>query len=228
MRREGAALLKAAAGGALILRRAESWDSMTQDWVLEALETPRGDCPRILATARSDVGQHVRSELLSYLAVGRVDMPPLRKRGEDRALLFAHFLRHAATPRDLGPDATAFINAQVWRGEVLELRRVALRLNAQGERGPVRVEEIQTAMSEFVELDPQQDLTAAAARFYGACEALSIPDIANAAQLAVDRGLIESALEATGGIRQDAAKRLGLNRNTLTRRLSALGLGDDT
>lgn len=226
MRREGASLLEAAAGGALILRRVEAWNEETQDWVLEALETPRGDSPRILATALPGVGQIARADLLSYLAVGRVDLPPLRKRGDDRALLFAHFLQQSATPRDLGPDVSAFINAQVWRGEVLELRRVALRLNAQGERGPVRIEEVQTAMAEFVELDPKTELTAAAERFYGACEALNMTDIAHEAQLAVDQGLIGAALEATGGIRQDAAKRLGLNRNTLTRRLSALGVDE--
>ncbi|HCR94625.1 MAG TPA: hypothetical protein DIV98_06765, partial [Oceanicaulis sp.] len=37
-----------------------------------------------------------------------------------------------------------------------------------------------------------------------------------------DRGLFAAALDATQGVRQDAAKLLGLNRNTLTRRLAAL------
>jgi two-component system nitrogen regulation response regulator GlnG len=39
--------------------------------------------------------------------------------------------------------------------------------------------------------------------------------------------MIETALIATRGQRQEAAKRLGWGRNTLTRKIKDLGLGDD-
>jgi len=222
MRRDGPDLLKAAAGGALILRRAEAWSPEVQDWVLEALETPRGDCPRILVTARADIAESVSPVLLGHLAVGRVDLPPVRERGEDRAVLFAHFLDIESARREISPEAAHFINTQVWEGEVLELRRVAQRLSLQGARGPIEVHELQNVMSEFTESDPDTDLQRAAERFFGACQALGRQEIAALAQLALDRGLIETALNANGGVRQDAAKALGLNRNTLTRRLAAL------
>ena len=227
MRREGAALLEAAAGGALILRRAEAWDEDSQDWVLEALETRRGDTPRILATASPDVASRLGPVLLSHLAVGRVQLPPLRDRGEDRALLFAHFLSEHTPARELDEDARQYINSQVWAGEVLELRRVAMHLSLQGARGPLRAAEIEAALYEFSSRDPGVDLSEAAARFFGACLAQGESDIGEKAQLAVDRGLFAAALERTGGVRQDAAKLLGLNRNTLTRRLSALDADKD-
>lgn len=227
MRREGPALLETAAGGALILRRAEHWDDETQDWVIEALETPRGDSPRILATGTPDIGRHVRPALLSHLAIGRVQLPPLRERGEDRALLFAHFLAEHASPREMHDQLRAFINTQVWPGEVLGLKRVALHLSMQGARGPLSIEEVEAAIHEFSSRDPGADLSEAAARFFGAALALGESGIGEKAQIAVDRGLFSAALESSNGVRQDAAKLLGLNRNTLTRRLSALSADSD-
>ena len=44
---------------------------------------------------------------------------------------------------------------------------------------------------------------------------------------AFERALLEVALEATRGQRIEAAKRLGWGRNTLTRKIRELGLGDD-
>ena len=44
---------------------------------------------------------------------------------------------------------------------------------------------------------------------------------------AFERALLEIALEATKGQRIEAAKRLGWGRNTLTRKIKELGLGDD-
>ena len=227
MRREGAALLEAAAGGALILRRADAWDEESQDWVLEALETPRGDTPRILATATADIARHLQPALLSHLAVGRVQLPPLRERGEDRALLFAHFLAEQTPAREMDETVRQYINNQVWAGEVLELKRVALHLSMQGARGPLRTDEIEAAIHEFTGRDAGADLTEAAARFFGECMAQDVSDIAEKAQLAVDRGLFSAALDSTNGVRQDAAKLLGLNRNTLTRRLAALDAEQD-
>ena len=227
MRREGPALLEAAAGGALILRRAEHWDDETQDWVIEALETPRGDSPRILATGTPDIARHVRPALLSHLAIGRVQLPPLRDRGEDRALLFAHFLAEHSSPREMHDQLRAFINTQVWPGEVLGLKRVALHLSMQGARGPLSIEEVEAAIHEFSSRDPGADLSEAAARFFGAALALGESGIGEKAQIAVDRGLFSAALESSNGVRQDAAKLLGLNRNTLTRRLSALNADSD-
>lgn len=227
MRREGTALLEAAAGGALILRRADAWDEESQDWVLEALETPRGDTPRILATATADIARHLQPALLSHLAVGRVQLPPLRERGEDRALLFAHFLAEQTPVREMDETVRQYINNQVWAGEVLELKRVALHLSMQGARGPLRTDEIEAAIHEFTGRDAGADLTEAAARFFGECMAQDVSDIAEKAQLAVDRGLFSAALDSTNGVRQDAAKLLGLNRNTLTRRLAALDAEQD-
>ena len=49
-------------------------------------------------------------------------------------------------------------------------------------------------------------------------------DIANEAGSVLDKAMIETVLAHCGGVRRDAARYLGLNRNTLARRLSALGM----
>lgn len=227
MRRDGPHLLEAASAGALILRRADRWDDGVQDWVQEALETTRADAPRLVATAPPDVGKVLRRELLERLAIGRVDLPPVSERGADRALLFAHFLQQDGAGRSLSEEAASFVNAQVWPGEVLELKRIAARLAVQGRRGPVEPGEIRALMAEFAVEDPSGALEAAARAFFGARAAAGSTEISAEAQLAVDRGLIGAALSAEGGTRIEAAKRLGLNRNTLSRRMVSAGLSSD-
>ena len=40
----------------------------------------------------------------------------------------------------------------------------------------------------------------------------------------LERGMIKAALEAAGGVRQEAARRLGMNRNTFARKIDQYGL----
>ncbi|MBL8273320.1 MAG: hypothetical protein JNJ74_05865 [Xanthomonadales bacterium] len=47
------------------------------------------------------------------------------------------------------------------------------------------------------------------------------PKVAPQARALFDQALLEAALELTGGHRQQAAERLGLGRNTITRKLGA-------
>ncbi|MFW5660856.1 MAG: response regulator [Oceanicaulis sp.] len=212
--------------GTLILRRAECWDARTQGRVIELLEREAEPGARIIATAGADVRRSLPAALIDRLAVGLVELPPVRQRGEDRALLFRHFLAKAGQGRfTLGEEAADFINAQGWPGEVLEIRRTAERIAAQGVPGAVNSRDVQAAMAAPRPADPDTALQDAASRYFSS--AGRGDDIAERAQAALDAGLIRAALEASGGVRQEAARLLGMNRNTFARRISALGLDDE-
>ena len=210
--------------GGLLLRRAESWDERTQGRVLERLES--GEGARLLVTASPEAAERLGRGLLDRLAVGLIDCPPVRRRGEDRALLFRHFLQIAGGGAfSLTEAGEAFVNAQAWAGEVLEIKRTAERIAAQGVRGDVGPEEIADAMASPRAPDAEDLLEDAAARFFAAFQGGD--GLAERGQAAVERGLMRAALEASGGVRQEAARRLGMNRNTFARRLDQLGLGGD-
>ena len=225
---EGRALFSSAREGTLLLRRAEDWGARERGLVLEFLEAePRGG-PRLVVTARADIRDRLEPRLLDRLAVGLVECPPVRLRGSDRSLLFRHFLQRAAGEgATLGDAAAMFVDSQAWSGEILEIRRVAERIAAQGARGEIGADAVAAAIAAPRPIDPRTALEDAAARFYAALAANQAEDIAREAQAALEAGLIRAALEASGGVRQEAARRLGMNRNTFARRIAALGLAPD-
>jgi two-component system nitrogen regulation response regulator GlnG len=214
-----------ARGATLLLRRAEAWDEPTRGRVLERLEAEPEDGARLIVTAAPDVRRALPGALIDRLAVGLLDLPPVRLRGEDRGRLFRHFLTRAGQGRfSLSQEAEAFINAQAWPGEVAAIRRTAERIAAQGVPGAVSAQDVAAALAVPQPADPDTTLEDAAARYFA--EAQADGDVAARAQAALDAGLIRAALEAAGGVRQEAARRLGMNRNTFARRIAVLGLDE--
>ncbi|MBI1265496.1 MAG: response regulator [Alphaproteobacteria bacterium] len=228
-RRDGSDLLQQATGGVLLLRRAERWAREVQDWVLEALESPGPSAPRLIATAAPDVRDHLSAALIDRLAVGFVTLPSVRARGDDRARLFAWFLEQGGQGAwTLTPAGATFVNAQAWDGEVLQIERTAARIRAQGVRGEVGPDDIARAMRAPAPPDAREALEDAAVRRLAQAWAAGSGEPLRDVLETVERAALTAALEAAGGVRQDAAQRLGMNRNTFTRRLAALGLDTDT
>lgn len=221
MAHEGYSLLETARQGSVLLRRADAWTETVCNIVLETLEGDGG--PRIIATASSDAFDRLPGPLLDRLAIGLIHMPPVRERGADRAMLFRHFLNEASNGAcTLKETAETFINAQVWPGEVSQIRQIARRLAAQGPRGAISEQDIAALMQSGPGQSQMVSLEDAAAKFFAAGEASGLADIAERAAESLEAGLIRAAMEASGGVRLEAAKRLGMNRNTFARKLDAL------
>jgi two-component system nitrogen regulation response regulator GlnG len=178
-----------------------------------------------------------RADLLHRLDVVRLQVPPLRDRRDDIPLLAERFLvlaaqRLRAAPRRLQPDAVARLRARDWPGNVRELENACWRLAALApdERiGAADVDALVPAMPALT--------TAAATAAAVAAGAAAEPweaalagwararleagghDLHAQARERFEQALFEAALAHTGGHRGEAAARLGLGRNTLTRRL---------
>ncbi len=93
---------------------------------------------RVIATSRVDLDRAVERgafrEDLFYLLVGaRIEIPPLRERGEDVPVLVQHFWRAAGAPGDPPPDLVDRFRAQPWLGNVRELENAVARHLATGE-----------------------------------------------------------------------------------------------
>jgi DNA-binding NtrC family response regulator len=94
---------------------------------------------RVLAATRRDLDAEVqagrfRDDLFHRLAVARIELPPLRRRPGDVAVLVRHFWAQlGGNPAELGADALTRFEAYGWPGNIRELRNTVSRRIALGD-----------------------------------------------------------------------------------------------
>ena len=182
-----------------------------------------------------------REDLYHRLNVIRLRLPPLRERPEDIAPLAQHFLLSGAKdmgvePKRLTPEALSLLEKFPFPGNVRQLENLCRWLLVMAPSVEVRVEDLPDDIKDQTQ---QNDLkrTESNAETLGdwtkglaqtAAEQLSkgLPDVWGALLQDFERTVIQEALTVTGGRRMEAAQRLGLGRNTLTRKIQELGLDD--
>lgn len=173
--------------------------------------------------------QQFREDFYHRLNVVHIHVPPLRQRKEDIALLIKHFLETSANElniekKQLTAGAMELMLSYQWPGNVLELENMCRHLTLMQESTLLMKEslpqflqslsanEVQTNWLKALQADAQTRLNMGQA------------DIYSGFIKKVEKELIQVALEYTKGHKQSAAKKLGLGRNTLTRKLKELGL----
>ncbi|WP_298814229.1 nitrogen regulation protein NR(I) [uncultured Sphingomonas sp.] len=196
---------------------------------------------RIVAATNRDLhgaiadGQF-REDLFYRLNVVPISLPALRERRGDVAELARHFLDRAAEdglPRKtLDDSAVAVLEAHDWPGNVRELenlmRRLAAlsrddRITAADLRVPLGTGETAPGGSASCDLD---HAVAAMIEHLSRVDPRALDDGTLHARLvaAVERSMIEAMLRRHGGNQLRAARAIGLNRNTLRKRLDMLGI----
>jgi len=189
---------------------------------------------RIIAATHQDLEQRVkegkfREDLYHRLNVIRVHLPPLRKRREDIPLLAKHFLHSAAKELDvdikkLQPETERYLSQLEWAGNVRQLQNTCRWLTVMASGQDILPDDlppelrIKSTASETN--DWEQNLRRwAEQRLHSGCK-----DLLNEAAPRFEKVLIDTALQFTGGRRQEAAKLLGWGRNTVTRKIKELGM----
>ncbi|MBB3258497.1 DNA-binding NtrC family response regulator [Paraburkholderia bannensis] len=176
---------------------------------------------RFVAATHRDLASMVnagsfRQDLLFRLNVIPLHLPPLRERVADILPLAEHFLATLsadAARKHLAADAQRLLATFSWPGNVRELANAIERAGALAP-GPVLTRE------DFDFLAPttnREEETIPASL-------LELPLAQAVARL--ERALISHALAAAGDNRAEAARRLGISRQTLYSRMAALGMGD--
>ncbi len=172
-----------------------------------------------------------REDLFHRLNVIRVHIPALRDRREDIPMLLEHFLQHAAEELDtdrknLRPEAMELLKAYAWPGNVRELENTARWLTVMASGKEIYASdlppEIECHTAVAVKGGEWQEQLKVWAQLRLQA---GVSDLTGEAVPVFEAVLIEAALEATGGRKQEAAKLLGWGRNTLTRKLNELNLG---
>jgi two-component system NtrC family response regulator len=221
---------QAADGGVLLLDEIGGLDAGVQAKIVRVLQnrelTPQGgDRPvkvdvRVIAATRRDLAAAVRDgvireELMYRLDVLPIRLPALRERLADIIPLAEHFLRLAASPerpKALSASAAQRLLRHAWPGNVRELRLVIERSQAL-----VRAAVID---SDDLELPDAPAPIESAPGLPADWLATELP----AATERLERALIGHALAGAGGNRAEAARRLGIHRQLLYRKLAQYGL----
>jgi two-component system nitrogen regulation response regulator GlnG len=241
-----------AAGGTLFLDEIGDMPMEAQTRLLRVLQsgefttvggarTIRADV-RIVAATNKDLTASVqqgafREDLFYRLNVVPISLPPLRERRQDVGLLARHFLDRAAEsglPRKgIDKGALALLESHDWPGNVRELENLMRRAAALGRDATIDAEEIRANLGKggppvvAGEIDP--DLSAAVAARLDRL-ARELPQAFEDGSLyeriiaEVERPLIEAVLARCGQNQLRAARILGINRNTLRKRLDTLGI----
>jgi len=181
-----------------------------------------------------DRGQF-REDLYYRLNVIPIALPPLRARGDDIALLAQAFLERAASDglprRRLSPAAVERLDAHGWPGNVRELDNLMRRLAAIS-RDTVISAALVDAQLTTTDLGPgvpaESLETVVGAHlqrhFVGFGDGLPPPGLYDRVLAEVERPLLTTTMKAVRGNQLRAADLLGINRNTLRKKLNALGL----
>jgi two-component system nitrogen regulation response regulator GlnG len=166
-----------------------------------------------------------RADLLHRLDVVRLPLPPLRERREDIPQLAARFLANAARrlqlpPKKLSNAALERLRAHHWPGNVRELENLCWRLAALAPGATIGIADLEGAMP------AARNATGDAAGWQQALATWAraqldagVEDLHAAARRDFDQVLLQAALDHSEGHRGDAALKLGLGRNTVTRKL---------
>ena len=199
---------------------------------------------RIIAATNRDLRQLIqqglfREDLYYRLNVVPMRLPPLRERAEDVPDLVRHFLRKAEEEglpaKHLDHEALDLLKHHRWPGNVRELENLIRRLAVlhAGETIPVNAvaaeltEPVRTRDSDGDE--ERASLSAAVERhlsdyFLAHGDKLPPPGLYDRILREIERPLLSICLAATRGNQIRAAHLLGLNRNTLRKKIRDLGL----
>jgi two-component system, NtrC family, nitrogen regulation response regulator GlnG len=199
---------------------------------------------RIIAATNRDLRQLIaqgqfREDLYYRLNVVPLRLPPLRERTEDIADLARHFLRKAESEglpaKSIDNEGLEILRRHRWPGNVRELENLVRRLvvlNA-GETIPAQaiageLKEPARLMAEEA-LEEAPSLSVAVEKFLNRYfreqgDKLPPPGIYDRVLMDMERPLISICLAATRGNQIRAAQLLGLNRNTLRKKIRDLGL----
>ena len=182
---------------------------------------------RVIAATHQDletlVGEgRFRADLLHRLDVVRLRLPPLRERRRDVPALAERFLheaaeKFAAPAKRFSKPATDRLLAHHWPGNVRELENLCWRLAALAPADTITGADLDGMLQSGGPASADWDAVLKAwARDQLAA---GTADLHAKARERFDHALLEAALEHTGGRRTEAATRLGLGRNTVTRKL---------
>ncbi|OCX63100.1 nitrogen regulation protein NR(I) [Thioclava sp. SK-1] len=237
-------LLAKARGGSLVFDEVGDYDDETQGRIVRMLDALPDPAPRIMATTQVDLSALMEADKFRqdlYYRLGGVTLavPALRERVEDIPHLSDHFLTRAERDglglRRFSAEAMTLVRAYAWPGNVRQLENTIRRLVVTSSEEDISRTEVEFVLGNQPAIEPLRSggegekLSAAIGRhlrryfdLHGGN--LPAPGLYDRILKEMEAPLIEIALDATGGNQARCADLLGINRNTLRKKITDLDI----
>ncbi len=193
---------------------------------------------RIVAATNRDLAPMIasgafREDLYYRLNVVPIKLPALRDRADDIEALAKHFLHRAASEglpmRALSDEAARILSRQTWRGNVRELQNFIYRAALLAREDDIDVDTVSQLLDELpddTDGTTGDDIAAVITQWLNRAD-ISDGQLYHTALAEFERPLFEHVLKSTGGNQLKASQMLGINRNTLRKRLGELDIQAD-
>jgi len=237
-------LLARAKGGTILFEEVGDLSAEAQGRVVRMFDGLNEFTPRFMSTSQKNLGKAMdqgkfRENLFYRLSGVSISVPSLRERVEDIPLLADFFLarqeRDGQRTYDLSGEAMGLLRKYSWPGNVRQLENFVLRLASSAREQVITLAEVenilsnQPAIREHLDGGEQTRLSDSVRRhlqryfdLHGG--ELPPPGLYQRILAELEIPLIEIAMDATGGNQAKCADLLGINRNTLRKKITDLGI----
>jgi two-component system, NtrC family, nitrogen regulation response regulator GlnG len=239
-----ATLISRARNGTLLFEELADLPEEAQARIVRMLDSFTDNAPRVMATSQTDLTARLekgsfRQDLYYRLGGVTLNVPSLRERVEDIALLTDHFLARAERDglpvRTFDKDAMALIRAYSWPGNVRQLENTIRRLSLTGGEEQISRTEVEMVLGNQPAIEPltgggdgdrlSGSIMKHLRRYFDLHGGqLPPPGLYQRILREVETPLIEISLDATGGNQAKCADLLGINRNTLRKKITELDI----
>ncbi len=237
-------ILDAARGGTVLFDEIGDMSAPAQARLVRAIDALDNHGPRILAATQQDLAaavevSHFRRDLYYRLSAVFLQVPPLRARIDDIPLLAEYFLAaldpETGAGKRFAPEALAEMRAHVWPGNIRELANTIRRIALTCPEQEITLSDVVTALGPLAKKQRTRltdsgeklgDSIAMHLRRYFDLHGDALPPDGLYARILheMEHPLLQIALEATGGNQAKCAALLGINRNTLRKKITDLDI----
>jgi two-component system nitrogen regulation response regulator GlnG len=237
-------ILARAKGGTILFEQVSDIKEEYQGRIVRMIDNQLDHSPHFIATMNEDANQAVEKGLIRrdlYYRLGgpTIQVPTLRERIDDVILLSDFFLAKSehdgVLVRNLSPEAVQIFRNYSWPGNVRQLENVVKLLGLTGRSASISLGEAEQVLKDQPAMGSAQkkgstdklatDVERHLRRYFDLHgNMLPAPGLYGRIVREVEQPLIELALESTGGNQAKCADLLGINRNTLRKKINELDI----
>ena len=239
-----AKILAKVRGGSLIIEEISDFSLESQARLVQMIDNPGEYSPRFIVTMQGSMIESVetgliRSDVFYRLGGATIELPSLRECVDDILILTEHFLnmleKEGGPKRQLGTKAQNLFRSYSWPGNVRQLQNVVKRLGLTAREHEISLTEVEQSLENQPEMEApfgkagteklSSDIERHLRRYFDLHGNILPPvGLYNRILKELEIPLIGVSLEATGGNQAKCADLLGINRNTLRKKISELDI----
>ena len=237
-------ILAKARGGSVIIEEISDFSLESQARLVQMIDNPGEYLPRFIATMQGSMTEAVengmiRNDVFYRLSGATIELPSLRECVDDIMILSEHFLKllenEGGPKKKFGVKAQDLFRSYSWPGNVRQLQNVVKRLGLTSREHEISLTEVEQSLENQPEMQGSFGNTGAEKmsndierhlRRYFDLHGNILPPVGlyNRILKELELPLIAVSLEATGGNQAKCADLLGINRNTLRKKISELDI----